>query len=79
METTGIALAELDMEIGEYLPAREVMWCGYTSSAHQSNTAIVGSGDGNQSQEGFIALQVGVLNGSFDGNGDHTNQGNGAL
>jgi hypothetical protein len=76
MESTGIELAELDLELGEYLPAREVMWCGYSrpSSTHQSNTAVVGSGDGNTSQFGLI--NVSALNGNFDGNLNSIRQGN---
>jgi hypothetical protein len=72
MESTGIAVSELDMEVGEYLPAREVMWCGY-SSPRQSNYSANGNGNGNTSG-GFIT--VAVLNGNLNGNGNSTEQGN---
>jgi hypothetical protein len=63
METTGIAISELDTELGEYLPAREVMWC-WNSSTRQSNSA--GNGNGNTYQAGLI--NVSALNGNFNGN-----------
>jgi hypothetical protein len=72
MESPGIAMSELDMEIGEYLPAREVMWCGY-SSTRQSNYSANGNGNGN-TDGGFIT--VSVLNGNLNGNFNRTNQGN---
>jgi hypothetical protein len=64
--TTGIAISELDAELGEYLPAREVMCCWSSSSVRQSNSA--GDGDGNTAQFGL--LNVSVLNGNLDGNGN---------
>lgn len=66
-----MTLEEMELETAEFIPAREVMWCCYGgSSTHQSNTAVVGSGDGNtyQSGGGLINLQVSALNGN--GNGD---------
>ena len=70
MESTGLSLAELESEHAEYLPAREVMWCG--RSAGPSNYASVnnGNGDGNTYQDGLI--NVSVLNGNLDGNGNLT-------
>ncbi len=70
MEATGLSLAELESEHAEYLPAREVMWCG--RSAGPSNYASVnnGNGDGNTYQDGLI--NVSVLNGNLDGNGNLT-------
>jgi hypothetical protein len=61
--TTGIAISELDAELGEYLPPREVM-CAWSSSTRQSNSA--GNGDGNTYQAGLI--NVSALNGNLDGN-----------
>jgi hypothetical protein len=70
MEATGLSLAELESEHAEFLPAREVMWCG--RSAGSSNYASVnnGNGDGNTYQEGLV--NVSVLNGNLDGNGNLT-------
>jgi hypothetical protein len=70
MEVTGLSLAELESEHAEYLPAREVMWCG--RSAGPSNYASVnnGNGDGNTYQDGLI--NVSALNGNFDGDGNLT-------
>ncbi len=70
MEATGLSLAELESEHAEYLPAREVMWC--CRSAGSSNYASVnnGNGDGNTYQDGLI--NVSVLNGNLDGNGNLT-------
>jgi hypothetical protein len=64
METTGIAISELDAELGEYLPAREVMCAWSSSSTRQSNSA--GNGNGNTAQAGLI--NVSALNGNFNGN-----------
>jgi hypothetical protein len=70
MEATGLTIAELESEHAEYLPAREVMWCcrsgGHTNYASVNN----GSGDGNTYQEGLV--NVSVLNGNLDGNGNLT-------
>ena len=70
MEATGLSFAELETEHVEYLPAREVMWC--CRSAGPSNHASVnnGNGDGNTYQEGLV--NVSVLNGNLDGNGNLT-------
>jgi hypothetical protein len=70
MKTTGLSLTELESEHAEYLPAREVMWC--VRGGAPSNHAVVvnGSGDGNTEQEGLI--NVSVLNGNLDGNGNLT-------
>jgi hypothetical protein len=68
METTGIAISELDTELGEYLPAREVMCCWTTSSStRQSNSA----GNGNGNTEQFGLLNISALNGNFNGNGNY--------
>jgi hypothetical protein len=66
METTGIAISELDAELGEYLPAREVMCCWSSSSTRQSNSA--GNNNGNTAQFGL--LNISALNGNFNGNGN---------
>ena len=73
-----MTLEEMELETAEFIPAREVMWCCYGSTTHQSNTAIVGSGDGNtyQSGGGLIVLNVSALNGNFDGNFNHVSQHN---
>jgi len=64
-------MQELELETAELLPARETLW-GYFS--YQNNTAIIGSGDGNTEQHGF--LNVAVLNGSGNGNGNLVFQSN---
>ena len=58
MEATGLSLAELESEHAEYLPAREVMWCG--RSAGPSNYASVnnGNGDGNTYQDGLVNVSA---------------------
>jgi hypothetical protein len=63
-----ITMQELELETAELLPARETLW-GYYSS----NTAIVGSGNGNTEQEGLI--NVSALNGNFNGDFNNVNQG----
>jgi hypothetical protein len=71
MESTGIELSELDMEIGEYLPAREVMTscgCKPKSYSHESNTVVAGNGNGNNNGNQYGLINVGVANGSLDGN-----------
>ena len=62
-----ITMQELELETAELLPARETIWSHYSS-----NTAIVGSGNGNTYQEGFI--NVSALNGNFNGNFNNVNQ-----
>ena len=70
MEATGISLAELESEHAEYLPARRS--CGAAAVLDASNYASVnnGNGDGNTYQEGLV--NVSVLNGNLDGNGNLT-------
>jgi hypothetical protein len=63
-----ITMQELELEHAELLPARETLWM---HSSH-SNTAIVGSGDGNTTQYGL--LNVSVLNGNADGNFNNITQ-----
>jgi hypothetical protein len=58
-----ITTQELELETAELLPARETLWGSFS---YQSNSAVVGSGDGNTEQNGFI--NVAFLNGSGDGN-----------
>jgi hypothetical protein len=70
METTGLSLAELESEHAEYLPAREVMWCARGGAPSNHAVVVNGSGDGNTQQEGLI--NVSVLNGNLDGNGNLT-------
>lgn len=83
MGSTGIAVSELDMEIGEYLPAREVMTscCCYggsrkttTTTTHQNNKVVNGTGNGNTDQSGFI--NVSALNGNGNGNFNWISQSN---
>jgi hypothetical protein len=69
-----ITMQELELETAELLPARETLWCS-SSYSSQSNTAIVGSGDGDTSQFGL--LNVSVLNGFGDGDGNAISQSNG--
>ncbi len=65
--STDVTMQELELETAELLPARETLW-GY----HSSKTAIVGSGNGNTEQEGFI--NVSLLNGNFNGDFNNVNQ-----
>lgn len=60
-----MTLEEMELETAEFIPAREVMWCCYGYNSHQSNTAVVASGNGNQEGGGFINLQVSALNGGL--------------
>ncbi len=57
-----VTMQELELEHAELLPARETLWGAFSSS---SNTAIVGSGDGNTEQVGL--LNISALNGDGDG------------
>jgi hypothetical protein len=74
-----LTIHELDAELAEQLPARELMgsWC-YShptpapSYQGASQTAVVGSGNGNTSG-GFIT--VSVLNGNGNGNFNSVGQG----
>jgi hypothetical protein len=56
---------ELELETAELLPARETLWS--FTYVHKT-TNIVGSGDGNTAQFGL--LNVSVLNGNLDGDGN---------
>jgi hypothetical protein len=69
-----ITMQELELETAELLPPRETLWMA--SGPHQSNYSANGNDDGNQNAQGLIALNVGLFNGSFDGNGDSTAQSN---
>jgi hypothetical protein len=62
---SAITMQELELETAELLPARETLWYG---SSHSSNTAVVGSNDGDTSQFGLI--NVSAANGNFDGDGN---------
>jgi hypothetical protein len=55
-----LTLAEIDAEVAEQLPARELLCCG----GGGGNTHIVANG--NTSQVGLI--NVSALNGNFNGN-----------
>jgi hypothetical protein len=66
---SAITTQELELESAELLPARETLW-RYGSSA--SNSAVVGSGDGNTEQFGL--LNISALNGNFDGDGNSIGQ-----
>ena len=70
MEPTGLSLAELESEHAEYLPAREVMWCGRPAGSSNYASVNNGSGDGNTYQEGLVNVSVG--NGDLDGIGNLT-------
>jgi hypothetical protein len=70
MEATGISLAELESEHAEYLPAREVMWCARSGGPSYHASVNNGNGDGDTYQEGLV--NVSVLNGNLDGNGNLT-------
>jgi hypothetical protein len=59
---SAITMQELELETAELLPARETLWYG---SSHSSNTAVVGSGDGNTEQVGLV--NISALNGNGDG------------
>jgi hypothetical protein len=70
-----VTMQELEYETAELLPPRETLWVA--SGPHQSNYSANGNDDGNQNaQGGLIALNVGLFNGSFDGNGNSTGQSN---
>jgi hypothetical protein len=68
-----VTMQELELETAELLPARETLWVPFTN---QSNYSANGNDNGNQNANGLIAVNVGVLNGSFDGNGNDTSQAN---
>ena len=69
-----VTMQELELETAELLPSRETLWL--FASSHQSNYSANGNDNGNQAARGLIALNVGVANGSFDGNGNSTSQSN---
>jgi hypothetical protein len=60
-----VTMQELELETAELLPARETLW--YSTYVHKTTT-IVGSGNGNTQQLGL--LNVSVLNGNFNGDGN---------
>jgi hypothetical protein len=68
---SAITMQELELETAELLPARETLW--FFSS--QRNTAVIGNGNGNTSQQGV--LNVSALNGFGNGNGNVVIQSNG--
>ena len=39
-----VTMQELELETAELLPARETLWGSFS---HQSNSAVVGNGNGN--------------------------------
>jgi hypothetical protein len=67
---SAITMQELELETAELLPARETLTTGSqgSSSYHSSNSANVGDGDGDSEQFGL--LNISVLNGNFDGDGN---------
>ena len=67
---SAITMQELELETAELLPARETLW--FFSS--QRNTAVIGSGNGNTSQQGV--LNISALNGNANGNFNNVNQSN---
>ena len=67
-----ITTQELELETAELLPARETLW-GYFS--YQSNSAVVGNGNGDTYQHGL--LNISLLNGNFNGDGNFISQSNG--
>jgi hypothetical protein len=64
-----ITMQELELETAELLPARETLWGSFSSA---SNSAVVGSGDGNTYQEGLV--NISALNGNGNGNFNNINQ-----
>jgi hypothetical protein len=66
-----LTFTELDMEIAEQLPARELMgkgWCGGGGGCGgDSTTQWNGSANGNTGG-GCGGLNVGILNGNLSGN-----------
>jgi hypothetical protein len=59
-----LTFAELDAELAEQLPARELMSCCRGGGSYSNSSQNNGSSNGNTS--GLIA--VAVLNGNFSGN-----------
>ena len=70
MEATGLSLAELESEHAEYLPAREVMWCCRNYGDNNYASVNNGNDNGNTYQDGLV--NVSVLNGNLNGNGNLT-------
>jgi hypothetical protein len=62
-----VTMQELELETAELLPPRETLWV-HPSSSYASNTAVIGSGDGDTYQNGL--LNISLLNGNFDGDGN---------
>jgi hypothetical protein len=65
-----VTMQDLELETAELLPPRETLWV--TAAPSNSNYAAVGSGDGNTSQFGL--LNISVLNGFGDGDGNTISQ-----
>jgi hypothetical protein len=68
---SAITMQELELETAELLPARETLWL----FSSQRNTAVIGSGNGNTSQQGV--LNISALNGNANGNFNTVSQSNG--
>jgi hypothetical protein len=66
-----ITTQELELETAELLPARETLWGSFS---YQSNSAVVGNGNGDTYQSGLI--NVSLLNGNFNGDGNSIGQSN---
>jgi hypothetical protein len=60
-----VTMQDLELEHAELLPDRETL-CSYGRQPGYSVTNVVGSFDGNTSQQGF--LNISVLNGNLNGN-----------
>ena len=66
-----ITTQELELETAELLPARETLWGSFS---YQSNSAVVGNGNGDTYQSGLI--NVSLLNGNFNGDFNNIGQSN---
>jgi hypothetical protein len=66
-----ITMQELELETAELLPARETLWGSFS---YQSNSAVVGNGNGDTYQEGLV--NISALNGNFNGDGNLIFQSN---
>ena len=66
-----ITTQELELETAELLPARETLWGSFS---HQSNSAVVGNGNGNTEQVGL--LNISAFNGFGNGDLNTINQSN---
>jgi hypothetical protein len=60
-----LSIQEMELEAVEFIPAREVMCGGYGGGSSYQSHNVDGNGDGNGS--------LGLINGSFDGNGNNDN------